>query len=114
MEQHLNLFYGLSFLTAVIAFAYAAYLYLWVKKQQVVNKRIAEVAQLIKEGANTFMRREYKVLAIFSAVVAALIFLLLLDPQVQVCRIGKGDDRGQEGEDIEETEVLFHKKTLYQ
>ena len=34
MEQHLSLFYVLSFLTAVIAFAYAAYLYLWVKKQQ--------------------------------------------------------------------------------
>jgi len=80
VEQNLGLFYGLSFLTAVAAFAYAAYLYLWVKKQRVVNKRIAEVAQLIKEGANTFMAREYKVLAIFSGVVAALIFVLLPSP----------------------------------
>ena len=63
MEQNLSLFYGLSFLTAVLAFLYAAYLYLWVKKQPVKNATIAEVSRLIKEGANTFMRREYSILA---------------------------------------------------
>lgn len=57
MENQLPLFYGLSILTAAIAFAFAAYLYLWVKKQRTVNQRIVEVSQLIKEGANTFMRR---------------------------------------------------------
>ena len=80
MEQHLSLFYGLSFLTAVIAFAYAAYLYLWIKRQPLTNGKIMDVAALIKEGANTFMRREYRILAIFSAVVAALIFLFLPSP----------------------------------
>ena len=57
MEQNLSLFYGLSFLTAALAFAYAAYLYLWVKKQPVRNATIADVSALIKEGANPFMRR---------------------------------------------------------
>ena len=57
MEQNLSLFFGLSFLTAALAFAYAAYLYLWVKKQPVRNATIADVSALIKEGANTFMRR---------------------------------------------------------
>ncbi len=80
MEQHLTMFYCLSFLTAIIAFAFAAYLYLWVKKQQTVNKTIIEVSELIKQGANTFMRREYKILAIFSLVIAALIFVLLPNP----------------------------------
>ena len=56
MEQNLSLFYGLSFLTAVLAFLYAAYLYLWVKKQPVKNATIIEVSKLIKDGANTFMR----------------------------------------------------------
>lgn len=70
MESQLNLFYGLSFLIVALAFAFAVYLYLWVKKQKTVNGKIQEVSQLIKEGANTFMRREYIVLAKFAAVAA--------------------------------------------
>ncbi len=52
MEQQ-SLFLGLSVLTALLAFAYAAYLYLWLKKQSTVNKKIIEVSALIKQGANT-------------------------------------------------------------
>lgn len=80
MGQNLPLFYGASFLIAMIAFAYAAYLYLWVKKQPLSNGKIIEVAALIRNGANTFMNREYKILAIFSAVIAVLIFLFLPAP----------------------------------
>ena len=80
METQLPLFYGLSFLTVVLAFAFAAYLYLWVKKQKTSNAKIEEVSQLIKEGANTFMRREYKVLAKFAAVAAVLILVFLPSP----------------------------------
>ena len=80
MSISLTTFYLLSFLTAAIAFAFAAYLYLWVKKHKVQNARIREVAELIKQGANTFMRREYKVLAIFAGVAAAFIFVLLPQP----------------------------------
>ena len=80
MEQYLSIFYGLSFLIAVIAFAYAAYLYLWVKKQPLKNGKIIEVAALIREGANTFMRREYKILAIFASVIGLLILLFLPTP----------------------------------
>lgn len=80
MEQYLSIFYGLSFLIAVIAFAYAVYLYLWVKKQPLKNGKIIEVAALIREGANTFMRREYKILAIFASVIGLLILLFLPTP----------------------------------
>ena len=80
MEHQLSLFYGLSFLTAILAFAFAAYLYLWVKKQPAKNAKIIEVSKLIKEGANTFMRREYKILAIFALVAAVIIFILLPEP----------------------------------
>ncbi len=75
-----SLFLGLSILTSVVAFAFAAYLYLWVKKQNTVNEKIVEVSALIKEGANTFMRREYKILGIFAFVIAVLIFLFLPSP----------------------------------
>ncbi len=80
MEEHLTLFYGLSFLIAAVAFAYAVYLYLWVKRQKISNKKIIEVAALIKNGANTFMSREYKILAIFASVIAVLILLFLPSP----------------------------------
>ena len=80
MEQNLSLFFGLSFLTAALAFAYAAYLYLWVKKQPVRNATIADVSALIKEGANTFMRREYLILAKFAGIIAVIIFILLPSP----------------------------------
>ena len=79
-ESQLSLFYGLSFLCVALAFAFAAYLYLWVKKQKTENAKIQEVSLLIKQGANTFMRREYLVLAKFAAVAAAVILILLPSP----------------------------------
>lgn len=80
MDKQLGLFYGLSILVAAAAFAFAAYLYMWVKKQKTVNPRIIEVSALIKEGAGTFMRREYAVLGRFALVAAVIIFILLPDP----------------------------------
>ncbi len=76
----MTLFYGISIMIAAIAFLFAAYLYVWVKKQPQENKRITEVAQLIREGANTFMAREYKILAVFAGVIAILIALFLPNP----------------------------------
>ena len=79
-ESQLGLFYGLSFLCVALAFAFAAYLYLWVKKQKTENAKIQEVSLLIKQGANTFMRREYLVLAKFAGVAAIVILVLLPSP----------------------------------
>ncbi len=85
----LSTFLALSFLTSALAFAFAAYLYLWVKKQSTVNEKIIEVSGLIKQGANTFMSREYKILAIFSLAIAAIIFLVLPTPVWSSANIGK-------------------------
>ena len=79
-ESQLGLFYGLSFLCVALAFAFAAYLYLWVKKQKTENAKIQEVSLLIKQGANTFMRREYLVLAKFAGVAAIVSLVLLPSP----------------------------------
>ena len=80
MESNLSLFYGLSFLTATIAFLFALYLYLWVKKIKVKNSRIEEISKLIKAGADTFMRREYRILGIFAGIVALIILIFLPSP----------------------------------
>ena len=68
MESTLGVFYAISFFAVVLSFLFAAYLYLWVKKQETTNKKVQKIGQLIKEGANTFMNKEYKVLARFAAV----------------------------------------------
>ncbi|MBO5403084.1 MAG: sodium-translocating pyrophosphatase [Clostridia bacterium] len=80
MTPTLTMFYLVSVVVSAIAFAFAAYLYFWVKRQPQENKRITEVAGLIRDGANTFMRREYKILAIFAAVIAVLIVVFLPTP----------------------------------
>jgi len=51
-----------------------------VKAQPSSNKRIAEIGEYIRQGANTFLRREYLILARFTAVAAVLIAILLPKP----------------------------------
>ena len=80
MEANLSLMYVISLFSVLIAFAFAAYLFVWVRRQKSTNARINEVAALIKEGANTFMRKEYRVLSIFAGIAAVIIFLLLPSP----------------------------------
>jgi K(+)-stimulated pyrophosphate-energized sodium pump len=69
-----------SVLVSIAAFLFAGWLYFWVKKQPSSNKRVEEIGKLIREGANTFLRKEYKILAIFSGVVAVILFLFLPSP----------------------------------
>ena len=60
-------------LAGVLALGYAFMRSQWVNKQPVGTDRMAEIANDIQEGANAFLRREYRVLAIFVVVVAALL-----------------------------------------
>ena len=75
----------ISIFISLIAFAFAAWLFLWVKRQPSENARIAQVGELIRQGARTFLRKEYAVLARFAAVAGVLILILLPSP------IWKGD-----------------------
>ncbi len=70
----------LSIAVALVSFIFAAWLYKWVLKQPSSNKRIAEVGQLIRQGAAIFLKKEYTVLAKFSGVVAILILIFLPGP----------------------------------
>ena len=76
----MQLVYGISFFAVAAAFVYAVCLHRWVKKQPVTNKKIIEISGLIHAGANTFMRKEYRVLARFAAAAAIVIFILLPSP----------------------------------
>jgi K(+)-stimulated pyrophosphate-energized sodium pump len=74
-------FFGImSIIVSILAFLFAAWLYKWVRKQPSSNKRIAEVGKLIRNGADTFLNKEYRVLARFAGVAAILIFIFLPSP----------------------------------
>lgn len=70
----------MSIIVSILAFLFAAWLYRWVRKQPSSNKRIAEVGNLIRNGADTFLNKEYRVLARFAGVAAILIFIFLPSP----------------------------------
>jgi K(+)-stimulated pyrophosphate-energized sodium pump len=57
----------------VIALLFAFYRAAWVKKQEVGTERMKVIAGFIQQGAMAFLAREYKVLAIFVAVVAVVL-----------------------------------------
>ncbi|MGI6084002.1 MAG: sodium-translocating pyrophosphatase [Acetivibrionales bacterium] len=69
-----------AILVSLASLGFAAWLYTWVKAQPSSNKRIAEIGEYIRQGANTFLRREYLVLARFTAIAAVIIFILLPHP----------------------------------
>lgn len=70
----------MAIVVSILAFLFAAWLYTWVRKQPSSNKRILEVGELIRNGAATFLNKEYRVLARFAAVAAILIFIFLPSP----------------------------------
>ncbi|HHW32226.1 MAG TPA: sodium-translocating pyrophosphatase [Clostridiaceae bacterium] len=69
-----------AIITSLLCFAFAGWLYKWVNSQASTNKLIAEVGGLIKKGARTFLKHEYKVLARFAGIVAILIVIFLPKP----------------------------------
>ncbi|MFP4597594.1 MAG: sodium-translocating pyrophosphatase, partial [Persicimonas sp.] len=63
---------GSGVLALIFAFVQAS----WVQKQDVGTERMDELSGFIREGAMAFLKKEYKVLAIFVVVVAALLFFI--------------------------------------
>ena len=62
--------------SAVLALAFAWWRTQWINKQEPGTERMQEIGAAVREGAMAFLRREYKVLAIFVIVVAALLAYL--------------------------------------
>lgn len=67
-------------LVSLLSFGMAAWLYRWVAKRPADNARIGEIGKLIRNGANTFLSKEYTVLARFVGLFAVLILLFLPTP----------------------------------
>jgi K(+)-stimulated pyrophosphate-energized sodium pump len=84
----LTFFQVASIVISFLAFGVAVWLYRWVASRPSSNEKVAEVGLLIKNGANTFLAKEYKVLTRFTIVVALLMLVFLPSP------IWKGDVLG--------------------
>ena len=67
-------------ISALISLLVALYLYYYVKKQDAGTKKMQEISDAIKEGANAFLKREYKTLAIFVVAVAVLLGIFVPEP----------------------------------
>lgn len=78
--NNLTFFLVASLVISLLAFLFAGWLYGYVKKQPSSNEKIAGVAYLIRQGANTFLRKEYIVLARFAGVLALFILIFLPSP----------------------------------
>ncbi len=72
--------YIIAFCVSVLSFAVAFFLYRWVKKLPSSNSKIEEIGSYIRKGANTFLKREYGILAKFAGVIAILILVFLPTP----------------------------------
>ncbi len=66
----------LAVIAGVLGLAFAAFLVIYVLRQEQGSPRIREISAAIKEGAMAFLRREYQILAIFVVVVAIILGLI--------------------------------------
>lgn len=85
MEVNTIFFMVVSLVISVLAFLTALWLYRWVATRPSSNEKVAEVGQLIRSGANTFLAKEYRVLIRFCLIASLFILLFLPSP------IWKGD-----------------------
>lgn len=69
-----------SIAIALLAFGMAFWLYTWVKAQPAGNSKVEHIGSYIQRGANTFLRREYTILACFTGIVALAILLFIPTP----------------------------------
>jgi len=67
----------LSVVMSLLAIGYAFLLYQMMMKSPIGSDKVAEISGFIKEGANAFIKREYRVIVIFVFVAFPLIWIAL-------------------------------------
>ncbi len=68
------LFLGLAFLASILAIIYAAWLFKKVLDYSEGEEKVREISSYIKEGANAFLKSEYRVIFIYIVIASILIF----------------------------------------
>jgi K(+)-stimulated pyrophosphate-energized sodium pump len=73
-------------ITAIASVLVAIYLYFYIKRQSSGTAKMQEISNAIQEGATAFLKVEFKYLAVFVVVVAAIL-AIFLDPIMAVAYI---------------------------
>ena len=73
----------LSVAGSITALVFARKFYLWMMEQDEGNEQMIEIAQAVRDGADAYLKRQYRVVGIFFAIAcAALMFVsFVLDAQ---------------------------------
>jgi len=66
-------------IAGLVSIAFAIYLYFYVEKQDSGNARMQEISLAIKDGANAYLKRQNKTLAVFVAVIAIVLGVVFRD-----------------------------------
>lgn len=74
----MGIYWCIALVVIVLSLAYVFFNYIKIKKMKEGTDEMAELAAIIRGGANTFMRTEYKTIAIV-VVIVALIFSLFVE-----------------------------------
>jgi K(+)-stimulated pyrophosphate-energized sodium pump len=67
-------------ISAIISILVGLYFYRYIEKQDSGNEKMREISDAIRTGANAFIKREYRTLAIFVGVVSVLLVIFLPSP----------------------------------
>ena len=67
-------------ISAIISIVVGLYFYRYIEKQDSGNEKMREISDAIRTGANAFLEREYRTLAIFVGVVSVLLVIFLPSP----------------------------------
>ena len=74
----LSLNYGIiSVIGASVALLYALYLVTYLRRQDPGNEKMVSIATAVRQGADAFLSREYRVIAPIAIVIAILIYLFI-------------------------------------
>ena len=63
-------------IAAVIGLAFAAYKFFWVKKRPEGTQLMADISAKIRKGAMAYLKRQYKTVAIFFAIMLVILIIL--------------------------------------
>lgn len=74
------IFLSSTIVISLLAFGFAFLLYAWLRRQPAGSDKIESICRLIRQGANTFLRKEYAALAKFAGILALIILVLLPKP----------------------------------
>ncbi|MFP3868304.1 MAG: sodium-translocating pyrophosphatase [Desulfobacteraceae bacterium] len=66
-----------ALLCGLLAVAYGLFTTTWVLKQDAGSERMQEISNAVREGANAFLNRQYKTVAMVGAVIFVILFVVL-------------------------------------